>query len=103
MFGWFKNLLQSFSPEQKLARIAFIVSKPEEIERLRLRGKHPDNTHLINSALTIYEWALDSLDAGWVPGRTNLGDGSFRELSTPEFDKIKKETPWGIWESSEDL
>ena len=102
MFAWIRNFLKREEPvwqnPQKIAQeLTIVVSDAETVARLKKRGGHRDNIDLINTALTMYTWALDAINEGRVIGSINERDDSYRELSMPSFDRLKEQIPWGTW------
>ena len=97
MFDWLKRILRHDEPEKSVQELTFVVSRTDVIDSLRMRGRHATKTDLINTALTMYSWALDAIDEGRVIGSINERDDTYRELSLPAFENLKKQIPWGTW------
>lgn len=97
MMRWFKGLFkeEQLEPEDTLA---FSISNKSAIEKLCYRGGHINNTDLLNSALTVYQWALDAIESGKIVASLNETTSTYRELSIPSFASLKEQIPWGTWD-----
>jgi hypothetical protein len=93
---WFTNLI----PTGTRPRVIIVEIPQDKFDKIQNVGKlcgTQDVKMVINSALTLFEWAVGEKRKGYAVGSVNTQEETYREVSIPLLNSVSDDL-WGEME-----